>query len=84
MRDPSPAAATPTIEVTPRAALADEPLRIRLFGLPPRRPVTVRASMPGGPGHRWQSHATFEADGRGIVDVSSRAPLDGTYDEADP
>ncbi len=74
----------PRIEISPRRAPADEPLRVRLGGLPPCRPVTVRARMRGRPGSRWESRATFEADDRGDVDVSTQRPLSGTYADPDP
>ena len=55
-------AAAPQIGIRPQSALADVPLHIRLGGLPAGASVTVRARMPGWPGHRWESHATFVAD----------------------
>lgn len=74
----------PIIEVTPRSALVDAPVHIRLVNAPARRPVTVRATMPGPPGYRWESHAPFEADALGVVDVPTQRPRSGTYADPDP
>lgn len=78
------AAASPQIAITPQSALADQPVQIHLAGLPPGATVTVRAQMPGWPGHRWESHATFMADATGAVDVATARPVAGSYTEPDP
>ena len=74
----------PHVEVTSRTGLADEPVRLRLVGLPPGQTVTVRARMRGLPGSRWESHATFQADDQGVVDLATQPPLAGTYAAAGP
>ncbi len=70
--------------VDPRQTLADEPLNIRVTGCGPNRRVTVRAKMRDDLGRFWDSYGTFAADTAGAVDVSTQAPLDGTYRDADP
>ena len=74
----------PTIEIHPQSALADEPLTIRITGLLPRQSATLRAGMHGPFGQDWESQATFQADGRGTVDLTREAPDSGTYAIADP
>ena len=71
------------IEVTPREALYDEPIRIRLAGFPPVRAVSVRASTLDSLSRKWGSEATFLTDGGGEVDVSLAAPRSGSYQTAD-
>lgn len=80
----STATTRPRLVVEPAAALLDEPVRIRITGLPPNRPVTVRATMADHFDRQWQSHATFVADADGAVDVAAQPPVAGTYAEADP
>jgi dienelactone hydrolase len=53
-------------------------VHVRLTGFPPAGLVTLRASMPG-----YASHASFVADADGSVDVAARAPVEGTYQDAD-
>ncbi|WP_123535121.1 acyl-CoA thioester hydrolase/BAAT C-terminal domain-containing protein [Halosimplex salinum] len=70
------------IEV-PEESLRDEPVEIRLRGFEPSSTVTVRASTTFGGGPHWEAEATFEADDRGEVDLTTQAPTSGTYDETD-
>ncbi|MBG0826015.1 acyl-CoA thioesterase/BAAT N-terminal domain-containing protein [Planomonospora sp. ID91781] len=75
---------SPRIVVDPPEPTVDTPLRIRLTGLPPGGLVTVRARQHDPSGRRLAAHATYPADRRGEIDLSSQAPLSGTYDGADP
>lgn len=59
--------------------LADQPIAIRVTGLPPDAPVTLHASMTGFRGKIWRSTATFIADRKGVVDVTRSAPRYGSY-----
>ncbi|SRR5579884_4072127 len=72
------------LRVTPSPVLVDEPLRVVVSGCRPGRPVTVRARMRDGLNRLWESHAVYEADHDGTVDVSATRPLSGTYDAPDP
>jgi dienelactone hydrolase len=47
--------------------------------LEPNQTVVLRARMPDD----WSSHATFQADVTGTVDVSSQPALSGTYEGID-
>lgn len=73
---------TPRMDVSPAVALQDVPLRIRLAGLGPGSRVRVTAETTARDGSVWRSHATFEADRAGGVDVAASAPVEGTYREA--
>src|SRR5256884_9932032 len=66
-----------------RSARVDEPFRLTVSGLPPGEPVTIRAATRDGELREWASYATFLAGDDGTVDVSTAAPLSGTYSGVD-
>lgn len=71
------------IRFTPAQALMDEPITIRLSGLPPKKPLIVKARMLLLD-KTWQSQATFIADEHGRVDLGKQAPTGGSYTGVDP
>ncbi|MGB9429378.1 MAG: acyl-CoA thioester hydrolase/BAAT C-terminal domain-containing protein [Gammaproteobacteria bacterium] len=71
--------ASVNMSTTPVSALVDQPLAIRVSGLKPSEPVTLRASMPDDRNRTWSAQATFLADDRGVVDVAHMAPRYGSY-----
>lgn len=71
------------IDVDLPQATVDTPVAIRVTGLRPGQPVTLRARMELR-GRAWTSWATFAADTDGTVDVGRLGPLHGTYAGADP
>jgi dienelactone hydrolase len=72
------------IIVRPQDGMIDGPTTVRVAGLKPRQPVVVRASTKDADGRLWQSYAGFYADERGVVDLSTQAPANGTYTGIDP
>jgi dienelactone hydrolase len=72
------------LEVSPADALADEPLSIRLAGLPADAAVAVAASAADEEASRWRSEARFAARPGGTLDLGRVAPSSGSYDRADP
>lgn len=84
-RAPAPGAGSsePMLEVAPRTALVDEPLSIRVTGLPQGGRVTLRATMARTPELAWQSSAVFVADDQGQIDLSRDAPVEGSYQGID-
>ena len=70
------------IEVNQPRGLLDAPIAIRVTGLRPGQPVTVRGSMTLQ-GRAMASWATFAADESGAVDVTKAAPIHGTYVKSD-
>ncbi|MCL9813506.1 acyl-CoA thioesterase/bile acid-CoA:amino acid N-acyltransferase family protein [Natranaeroarchaeum aerophilus] len=67
--------------------LVDEALDLRVTGLDAEQTVTVVAAMElaqGGVSTVFRSRAMFQADEDGVVDPSDTAPIEGTYDAADP
>lgn len=67
------------ILVNPQSAPLDRPVDVIVVGLKPGQPLTVQLST----GDR-ASHASFEADDRGVVDLTRHAPLEGSYRGVDP
>lgn len=74
----------PSITIQPESALADEPVQIRVAGLESGQIVTLTAVMNDDRSREWESQATFVADGQGVVDVTTQAPISGTYSGTDP
>lgn len=74
-----PYTAVITLNASPTSALVDEPVAIRVSGLKPGEPVTLRASMPDYQNRTWSAAATFIADANGVVDVTRQAPKYGSY-----
>src|SRR5438270_159978 len=72
------------VHVDPPIARVDEPFSLTVSGLPPGEPVTIRAATRDGELREWASNATFLAGDDGTVDVSTAAPLSGTYSGVDP
>ncbi|MBX7265813.1 acyl-CoA thioesterase/BAAT N-terminal domain-containing protein [Micromonospora sp. Llam7] len=70
--------------MTPAAALADEPVRVRVGGLAAGERVVVSAEAEEYSGRSWRSEAIFVADANGTVDVSRDAPVEGSYSGVDP
>lgn len=72
------------LEVTPLHALVDEPVTIRLSGLPLGQTVTLRALSRDVRGEEWTSFATFVAGNNYEVDLASQQPIEGSYRTIDP
>jgi esterase/lipase len=72
------------IEAAPLDAMYDEPISIRITGLPPSRTVAVSAEATDGAAHRWSSHATFVGGSEGFVDLAQVSPAAGSWHLADP
>lgn len=68
-------------EIPARDVLIDERIPITLSGLMPRATVVIH--LRGGENDEWTSNATFVADAGGTVDVTTMAPIRGSYKEVD-
>lgn len=66
------------ILVNPQSAPLDQEVEVVVAGLKPGQEITVQLST----GER-ASHAVFEADDRGVVDLTRHAPRDGSYTGVD-
>lgn len=73
------------LKVEPLRALSDTPLTVAAEGLPANGQVTITARLAESDGDgEWTAYAVFEADESGAVDLSSQAPIKGSYTVADP
>lgn len=77
------AAANPVVRATftvvPAQPLMDERLDIVVSGLPPGRLITVKAKSRAQDQLWWRSEAAFNSGPRGAIDLSTQAPVSGTY-----
>ncbi|MBP7705808.1 MAG: acyl-CoA thioesterase/BAAT N-terminal domain-containing protein [Candidatus Aminicenantes bacterium] len=69
--------------IQPDTAIMGTPFTITVIGLAPGGPVTLEACSTDKRGKEWRSSAVFSASGTGTVDVSSQAPVSGSYTGAD-
>ncbi|HTB14379.1 MAG TPA: acyl-CoA thioester hydrolase/BAAT C-terminal domain-containing protein [Bryobacteraceae bacterium] len=74
--------AAQTLVVNPVRVLVDQAPIIRASGLQPGEHITIHADLIDGADHPWRSQAEFIADAQGIVDVSTQAPVKGSYKKA--
>jgi dienelactone hydrolase len=68
-------------DIPQRDVLIDERIPIAVTGLTPQAAVTIQ--LRGGANDEWTSSATFVADGSGAVDLTTMAPIHGSYKETD-
>src|SRR5579859_7188698 len=74
-----PAAHAQSLQLTPGSVLIDQTTSIRAAGLAPGATVTISADLVDGRDQPWASTADFQADAQGNVDVSTQAPVRGSY-----
>ncbi|VFV22558.1 acyl-coenzyme a amino acid [Lynx pardinus] len=67
------------LTATPARALADEPVHIRVTGLPPLQTVTLTASLKDEKGYVYQSKAFYKANEVGELDLMEAASIGGDY-----
>ncbi|XP_069484979.1 acyl-coenzyme A amino acid N-acyltransferase 1-like [Ambystoma mexicanum] len=67
------------IIVTPVVSLADEPVKICVFGLKPTQLVTIQASVTDERGILFHSRAFYRADSSGEVDLERTAASGGDF-----
>jgi dienelactone hydrolase len=73
----------PHIELAPNPALVDQPVGLRLKGFAPGQIVILQAQLEDDANQVWTSHATFQSDVYGVVDVPTQQPLAGSYTDVD-
>lgn len=64
--------------------MIDEEVSIQLCHFPANHSVTISAIAQNSSGAAFHSHAIFETDAEGFVDVRTQHPIAGTYEMADP
>lgn len=67
------------LTATPASALADEPVHIRVTGLPPWQMVTLTASLKDEKGYVYQSKAFYKANEVGELDLMEAPSIGGDY-----
>src|SRR5688572_33171682 len=70
--------------ISPRHALSDEVVSIRVTGVGQGTLVDIRATRADSAGREWRSVARFRASAAGVVDLSSTAPVEGSYSGVQP
>ena len=74
----------PRLVVDHDELLLDEPVRLRLEGVPAGRRIRIVATGTDADGVRHTSWAEYRADGSGRVEPARQAALAGTYAGVDP
>jgi dienelactone hydrolase len=72
------------VRAEPSSALYDQVVSVLVTGARSGQPVTVRARLGATSSTAWESHALFDADAAGNVDLATARPRSGTYATADP
>ncbi|XP_029808523.1 acyl-coenzyme A thioesterase 1-like isoform X3 [Suricata suricatta] len=81
----APARRTATWSLEPAGSSSwDEPVRIAVRGLAPGQPVTLRASLRDEKGALFRSHARYQADVRGLLDLARAPALGGSFTGLEP
>lgn len=74
----------PKIWVTPQKALIDQPVNIAISNLQPNEQVPLEASCKDKDNNTWVARAIFQADDKGIVNITKQSPISGSYNGVDP
>ena len=67
-----------SLDIDQTEPLIDDVIRIRVLGLAPCSQITVHVTLKEK-GHDYGSTACFNVDEEGIVDISERPSIQGTY-----
>lgn len=65
--------------VTPPASRGDDPVAIKVTGLPKAAATEVGITSTDAAGETWSAQASFTADAHGVVDVSTATSTGGSY-----
>ena len=72
-----------TFVVAPAQPLLDDRLSISVSGLPPNQLITIKAKSKAQDQLWWRSEAVFSTGVQGTIDLSTQAPVSGSYRGAD-
>jgi dienelactone hydrolase len=78
-----PSSTAVRLDAGPATATAVTSFHVSVSGLPPSGLVTMQARTADDQGRPWQSAATFRAGSRGTLNLTSAAPVSGSYHTAD-
>ena len=73
----------PELIVQPQQVLIGDPIRIQVNNLSANQMVKLTVTGQDQLGNIWTSEATFQAKATGIVDISTDAPVEGSYQGVD-
>ncbi|PMC37441.1 hypothetical protein CJ195_11845 [Bacillus sp. UMB0899] len=73
----------PKLQIDPTDPFIDEEIVIIVTGCTPNSEVSIHATTYDEKGKKFCSYGRFIANQEGVVDVSSQAPIEGTYDKVD-
>lgn len=82
--EPAPGGFGPQLYVSDTAVQFDEPFEIGVSGLDPLQEIEVSSAYVDAAGKEWTAEGSFVADPSGVLWLSTQAPIDGTFDVADP
>ncbi|KAM3938321.1 acyl-coenzyme A amino acid N-acyltransferase 1-like [Leptodactylus fuscus] len=68
-----------TLEVSPEISLADETVKIQVWGLPPGQAITLRAWLKDEKGELYHSRAFYLADKEGKLDLEKSPATGGDF-----
>ncbi len=71
------------IEISPQKAIYGSPIEVKITGLDKNEIVTLETTSTDAADVLWKATAEFEANKRGIIDLSKTAPKSGDYEGAD-
>ncbi|XP_066532698.1 acyl-coenzyme A thioesterase 5 [Hoplias malabaricus] len=70
--------------LSPASCMFDEAVEIKVSGLSPRQRVELHSELKDDKGLVFRAWASYEADGRGQLDLGVQASDSGTYTGVDP
>lgn len=74
----------PKIDISAEKSLLDQKINIVIRKLNPKETITIQASTIDTNNIKWISHASFEADDYGAIDLAMQSPIIGSYEGIDP
>ena len=74
--------ASPVMEVSPKEAMIDEPVSIRILKCPNHELIKLVSTAIDDDGVKWKSINTFMPS-NGVVDLASTSPVSGSYNTID-
>jgi len=75
---------SPKITISDTSALIDQPIEIIISNFSAHEHIRLEASCKDKNNNTWVSHAVFESDKDGIVNLARQAPLSGSYSGIEP
>lgn len=74
------------IEVSETTSMVDDQIQTVISGLTPysRLTIQLKTTLPWCPSVEFSSSASYLADSTGSVDLNTAAPIEGTYEHANP